>query len=50
MDATDGSPNTSGGEPQVDSMWFLKVALLFGLVLLVGVGLSVGLGVIPVGL
>jgi hypothetical protein len=50
MDATGGSGGESTGEPQVGRMWLLKIALMFGLALLAGVGLGMGLGVIPVGL
>lgn len=49
MDAT-GSRDTSTGEPQVGRLWLLKVALMFALVVLAGVGLGIGLGIIPVGL
>jgi hypothetical protein len=44
-----GSTGTTSG-PEVGVAWFLKVALLFTLVLAVALGLGIGLGVIPVGL
>jgi hypothetical protein len=50
MDATGGSAGGTGTEPQVEAVWFVKVALLFLFVLAVGIGLGIGLGVIPVGL
>jgi hypothetical protein len=44
-----GSRGTTNGS-EVGVTWFLKVALLFALILAVALGLGIGLGVIPVGL
>jgi hypothetical protein len=47
MDSPGHDSSASGS--QVGAAWFLKVALLFSLVLTVALGLGIGLGVIPVG-